>query len=367
MNLVEYEFSSDDEENEIKLADSINEKKTNKYEDSFHVNKKSKIIKTFSADIDKQNRSTNNDDDHSMCSKKKYDTKTILAKEEEKKEKGKQINNFETAINNCNNNKKNSAYNILTETSYDINEKDYKKTKLETQKENLIIQHNILENVEEAEYHVTKNPNASNMLQPLTYNNKDDKSNDNFDSNINYKNELKKKKSSIGIENSNQENLKNIDKLLCERVENKDNIDKKKSAKDNLKKNNEYCEKNNSNNINNAKFNNIIKMNIDEDNFDDIFKMPENEYSSILNNKITELQKLYEMDLTINKNIINSNEYKNPCILEKIMKVFQIDAYSSNYLESVYNPHDFLSIDLFNENEVAPDKTKTKTRWSTVD
>lgn len=79
---------------------------------------------------------------------------------------------------------------------------------------------------------------------------------------------------------------------------------------------------------------------------------------------IDELSKLYEINLTINKNIINSNEYKNPCILEKIMEMFDIDVYSSNYPPHIYNPHDFLSVDLFNEKENITDRNKAKSKWS---
>ncbi|EUD68141.1 hypothetical protein C922_01159 [Plasmodium inui San Antonio 1] len=110
--------------------------------------------------------------------------------------------------------------------------------------------------------------------------------------------------------------------------------------------------------------NNLINISVNENNFDDLFFLPPNEYSDCLNQKIEELSKLYKIDLTINKNIINSNEYKNPCILEKIMQIFQIDVYSSNYPLNIYDPHDFLSIDLFNEQGEETDQKKTKTKWS---
>ncbi|KNA02353.1 hypothetical protein PVNG_01507 [Plasmodium vivax North Korean] len=110
--------------------------------------------------------------------------------------------------------------------------------------------------------------------------------------------------------------------------------------------------------------NNLSNISVNESNFDDVFFLPPNEYSDCLNQKIEELSKLYEINLTINKNIINSNEYKNPCILEKIMQIFQIDVYSSNYPLNIYNPHDFLSIDLFNEKGEETDQKKTKTKWS---
>ncbi|CDO62904.1 HCNGP-like protein [Plasmodium reichenowi] len=111
----------------------------------------------------------------------------------------------------------------------------------------------------------------------------------------------------------------------------------------------------------------FLYMNIDENNFDEIFNISENEYSDILNTKIEELLKLYELNLTINKNIINSNEYKNPCILEKIMEIFQIDVYSSNYPLHMYNPKIFSSLDLFNERSQENIQNKVvNTKWSNV-
>ncbi|CAA9988822.1 HCNGP-like protein, putative [Plasmodium knowlesi strain H] len=110
--------------------------------------------------------------------------------------------------------------------------------------------------------------------------------------------------------------------------------------------------------------NNLINISVNENNFDELFFLPPNEYSDCLNQKIEELSKLYKINLTINKNIINSNEYKNPCILQKIMEIFQIDVYSSNYPLNIYNPDDFLSIDLFNEKGEETDQKKPKTKWS---
>ncbi|CAD2094671.1 HCNGP-like protein, putative [Plasmodium vinckei brucechwatti] len=133
-----------------------------------------------------------------------------------------------------------------------------------------------------------------------------------------------------------------------------------------LKNINQKIWNNNENNCNTniLEKNNIMNINVDENNFDEIFYLPENEYSEILNKKIDELSKLYDINLTINKNIINSNEYKNPCILEKIMEMFDIDVYSSNYPSHIYNPHDFLSVDLFNEKENPTDRNKAKSKWS---
>ncbi|GAW81544.1 hypothetical protein, conserved [Plasmodium gonderi] len=124
----------------------------------------------------------------------------------------------------------------------------------------------------------------------------------------------------------------------------------------------EYTDNRTTRRVNILESNNIMNVNVNEDNFDEIFFLPENEYSDCVNEKIEELSKLYEINLTINKNIINSNEYKNPCILEKIMEIFHIDVYSSNYPLHIYNPNDFLSIDLFNERTEETDQKKTK--WS---
>ncbi|SPJ08869.1 HCNGP-like protein [Plasmodium sp. DRC-Itaito] len=120
------------------------------------------------------------------------------------------------------------------------------------------------------------------------------------------------------------------------------------------------------NNVNIFNKDDFLYMNIDENNFDEIFKISENEYSDILNKKIEELSKLYQLNLTINKNIINSNEYKNPCILEKIMEIFQIDMYSSNYPLHIYNPKIFSSLDLFNEKSQENVQNKANTKWSNV-
>ncbi|SOV74269.1 HCNGP-like protein [Plasmodium sp. gorilla clade G3] len=124
--------------------------------------------------------------------------------------------------------------------------------------------------------------------------------------------------------------------------------------------------KEDNNNVNIFNKDDFLYMNIDENNFDEIFNISENEYSDILNKKIDELSKLYQLNLTINKNIINSNEYKNPCILEKIMEIFQIDMYSSNYPLHIYNPKIFLSLDLFNERSQENIQNKTNTKWSNV-
>ncbi|CDU18724.1 HCNGP-like protein, putative [Plasmodium yoelii] len=186
----------------------------------------------------------------------------------------------------------------------------------------------------------------------------------------------------IDLHNNNRdENSNNLSGEMCANREKERNIgysyniiedgEKLKNINQNIYNNNEECFKDqnrvckeNDCNKNILEKNNIMNVNVDGNNFDEIFYLPENKYSEILNKKIDELSKLYEINLTINKNIINSNEYKNPGILEKIMEMFDIDVYSSNYPPHIYNPHDFLSVDLFNEKENTTDKNKAKSKWS---
>lgn len=152
----------------------------------------------------------------------------------------------------------------------------------------------------------------------------------------------------------NNENITTIPIDICD--------DKNDKEKNNIINN----KKEDNNNVNIFNKDDFLYMNIDENNFDEIFNISENEYSDILNTKIEELSKLYELNLTINKNIINSNEYKNPCILEKIMEIFQIDVYSSNYPLHIYNPKFFSSLDLFNERSQENIQNKVNTKWSNV-
>ncbi|GFE53379.1 HCNGP family protein [Babesia ovis] len=53
---------------------------------------------------------------------------------------------------------------------------------------------------------------------------------------------------------------------------------------------------------------------------------------------IRHLKQLHEQGCTINSNIENSMDFKNPYLLEKVMKVFSIEEYSTNYKKDVYDP-----------------------------
>ncbi|UKK02862.2 hypothetical protein MACK_002959 [Theileria orientalis] len=53
---------------------------------------------------------------------------------------------------------------------------------------------------------------------------------------------------------------------------------------------------------------------------------------------IEKLKKLRDQGMTTTRNLEESLEFKNPYLLEKIMKVFDIKEYSSNYNKEVYDP-----------------------------
>ncbi|PHJ22516.1 hcngp family protein [Cystoisospora suis] len=53
---------------------------------------------------------------------------------------------------------------------------------------------------------------------------------------------------------------------------------------------------------------------------------------------VERLQQLKRRGITVNGNIAASLDFKNPYLLEKIMKVFNIDPYCSNYPPSVFDP-----------------------------
>lgn len=208
---------------------------------------------------------------------------------------------------------------------------------------------------ERSDEHIEKFPELSNDL----VNNKNEKNHITYnDDSFLLKEGEKQKKDLIrdGCEEKfiNNENITTIPIDICD--------DKNDKEKNNIINN----KKEDNNNVNIFNKDDFLYMNIDENNFDEIFNISENEYSDILNTKIEELSKLYELNLTINKNIINSNEYKNPCILEKIMEIFQIDVYSSNYPLHIYNPKFFSSLDLFNERSQENIQNKVNTKWSNV-
>lgn len=208
---------------------------------------------------------------------------------------------------------------------------------------------------ERSDEHIENFPELSNDL----VNNKNEKNHITYnDDSFLLKEGEKQKKDLIrdGCEENfiNNENITTIPIDICD--------DKNDKEKNNIINN----KKEDNNNVNIFNKDDFLYMNIDENNFDEIFNISENEYSDILNTKIEELSKLYELNLTINKNIINSNEYKNPCILEKIMEIFQIDVYSSNYPLHIYNPKFFSSLDLFNERSQENIQNKVNTKWSNV-
>lgn len=208
---------------------------------------------------------------------------------------------------------------------------------------------------ERSDEHIENFPELSNDL----VNNKNEKNHITYnDDSFLLKEGEKQKKDLIrdGCEEKfiNNENITTIPIDICD--------DKNDKEKNNIINN----KKEDNNNVNIFNKDDFLYMNIDENNFNEIFNISENEYSDILNTKIEELSKLYELNLTINKNIINSNEYKNPCILEKIMEIFQIDVYSSNYPLHIYNPKFFSSLDLFNERSQENIQNKVNTKWSNV-
>lgn len=74
---------------------------------------------------------------------------------------------------------------------------------------------------------------------------------------------------------------------------------------------------------------------------EDEFRVPEVldvEMPPKLLEEIERLKKLKEQGITPNRNIEESVEFKNPYLLEKIMKVFDINGYCSNYDKNIYDP-----------------------------
>ncbi|EDO08323.1 HCNGP-like family protein [Babesia bovis T2Bo] len=78
-----------------------------------------------------------------------------------------------------------------------------------------------------------------------------------------------------------------------------------------------------------------------------------------LENNILQLKKLHEQGCTINANIENSVDFKNPYLLEKVMKVFNIKEYSSNYKKDVYNPDFYVALANDADQEQQPSQPKT--------
>lgn len=91
----------------------------------------------------------------------------------------------------------------------------------------------------------------------------------------------------------------------------------------------------------------------------DSFRVPEVldvEMPSKLLEEIERLKKLKEQGITPNRNIEESMEFKNPYLLEKIMKVFDINGYCSNYNKNVYDPAIYETL----ANEPLEDETAEK-------
>ncbi|PFH37433.1 HCNGP family protein [Besnoitia besnoiti] len=67
-------------------------------------------------------------------------------------------------------------------------------------------------------------------------------------------------------------------------------------------------------------------------------QVPAGEVPQELLRTVERLQQLKRRGITVNGNIAASLDFKNPYLLEKIMKVFAIDPYCSNYPPSVFDP-----------------------------
>lgn len=82
------------------------------------------------------------------------------------------------------------------------------------------------------------------------------------------------------------------------------------------------------------------------------------EIPPLLEQNINRLKELHGQGYHINENIENSVEFKNPYLLEKIMKVFSIDEYSTNLAKQVYDPDYY--VQLVNEPDTTPVDSKAE-------
>ncbi|KAK2196474.1 bifunctional PAT complex subunit CCDC47/SAP30-binding protein [Babesia duncani] len=73
-----------------------------------------------------------------------------------------------------------------------------------------------------------------------------------------------------------------------------------------------------------------------------------------LEQEINRLKQLQSQGLEVNRNIDDSIEFKNPYLLEKIMRIFNIDGYCSNYDPSIYDPQ------IYKEMALEPDTSLEK-------
>lgn len=111
--------------------------------------------------------------------------------------------------------------------------------------------------------------------------------------------------------------------------------------------------------------NDFKDVEITESNFEEVFHIKEDSvYVETLQKKIDELTLLYESGMTINKNIEKSRDYKNPGIAERIMNIFDIYKFSTNYSKEVYNPEELECLNLFTTMKNTEIERKQKTKWS---
>lgn len=95
------------------------------------------------------------------------------------------------------------------------------------------------------------------------------------------------------------------------------------------------------------------------------------EVPPMLEKNIQHLRELHERGYTINNNIEKSIEFKNPYLLEKVMKVFNIDGYSSNFNKDVYGPEYYVKLanetddkESVTDAKALPNDRKRKSGWS---
>ncbi|CRH00648.1 HCNGP-like protein, putative [Plasmodium relictum] len=352
MNLVDYEISSDEDfealSHKNEKSCTVNEETQINNNNDEVKNCEQKKINNFQIEI-KENSTNENDIEEVRifsCHKKRKIKKDDLIETNNNLSLKSTKENFK--INNEQSNKKKNHFNSLCldklKSNESLNEKNELKKYKKVSPEEDIKEENEKRNISILKYEkMRENKEEKEIYRDILREDNEIKNNYKMEMNQNYpKEEYEEKK-------------KNKDKNEVNKNTMERDSEKEKNLNEKIPNNKMFFENNN-----------LMNINIDENNFDEIFLLPENEYSDILNKKIDDLSKLYNIDLTINKNITNSNEYKNPCILEKIMQIFNIDVYSSNYPLNIYNPHDFLSVDLFNEKNDQATQNKTKTKWSNI-
>jgi len=68
-------------------------------------------------------------------------------------------------------------------------------------------------------------------------------------------------------------------------------------------------------------------------------EVPKTKPSADLLDNITKLHRLKAEGWTVKRAMGSSSEFQNPYLLEKIMKIFHIDPYCSNYPRDIYDPN----------------------------